>query len=1071
MLSFNARSASRQEMYRDLVYATAELVSRNLPVGELLERAVELGKAFFHASSLEITLRAAGRAEGTNGPLGLGAHLVVDEAVAEVLRNGRAIVAPDASAMHVPIRFGGVVRGVIAMAGFAGSPFDELDASLFEKWALLLSVRINELHLSAANARLEVLAGVDALTGIYNRRAFGELMAQAWARCAAGGSSFAIAMIDVDLFKSFNEKYGHVGGDACLKQIAKTISTSLRSGDVLGRYGGEEFAVFFEATSLEVAIELSERLRANISALGIPHVGSRLGQVTASAGVAAAIARTGDNPLSLLERADAALYGAKAHGRNRVVAEAYVSQSSAALPQTEVRGNLPTPVSSFCGRHNDVQRVRSALDESRLVTVVGFGGIGKTRLSLEVANELAASFRDGAWFVDLSGTHDGNVIAGLVASALELRDPAAATSVLALTDVCRNKELLLVLDNCEHLLAGCAAFAATLLRAAPNIRILATSREPLDLSEELVIGLAPFVVPEGATLSVRDALSVPAVQLFVDRARAVTAFELDDDNVAAVLDLCRRVDGIALGIELAAARLKMLSLEQLHAKLDRRFGLLARKGGVARQQTLWALIDWSFELLSARDRRLFARLGIFAGSFTLEAATAVCADDQTDRPVLDGLEALVDKSLLVVETRSDDRRTFRFFESIRSYARERLTAEGELEVVETSYRDYYLAIAAAADALRSGPGWLDALSPLEYASDDLRVILESTLGARRHQAAGAQLAANLIDYWIRHHMRREGRAWLEYALTCEDATFNADLRARVRLALWDLQPVGEARAGLKLGLEALEAIGADGDERLSAQASFCIGKIYADLSDLAAANQYMQAAETKAESCADQRALAHICNMQGMIATLGGDHASAIRLFTRSEHLFQRVNREVRAIIPLGNLAEVYNVQGDPRQAIDFAKRALAIAERNGEPVESSWLLSNLSSYYLELGDHDSAASFTRDALPMALDVGDEWQVIWCIETYARVALARGDSKVVALLLGYADGRLATINLPRQPVEQQHKDNLTRDLRAALGPERLERYLTEGQLLSPEAMLALVCSRTSEAVPNPRLAS
>jgi tetratricopeptide (TPR) repeat protein len=194
-------------------------------------------------------------------------------------------------------------------------------------------------------------------------------------------------------------------------------------------------------------------------------------------------------------------------------------------------------------------------------------------------------------------------------------------------------------------------------------------------------------------------------------------------------------------------------------------------------------------------------------------------------------------------------------------------------------------------------------------------------------------------------------------------------------------------------------------------------------------------------------------------------------LFTRSEHLFQRVNREVRAIIPLGNLAEVYNVQGDPRQAIDFAKRALAIAERNGEPVESSWLLSNLSSYYLELGDHDSAASFTRDALPMALDVGDEWQVIWCIETYARVALARGDSKVVALLLGYADGRLATINLPRQPVEQQHKDNLTRDLRAALGPERLERYLTEGQVLSPEAMLALVCSRTSEAVPNPRLAS
>jgi non-specific serine/threonine protein kinase len=1071
MLSFNARSASRQEMYRDLVYATAELVSRNLPVGELLERAVELGKAFFHASSLEIRLRGAGSAEGTNGPLGLGVRLGVDEAVAEVLRSGTAIVAPDASAMHVPIRFGGIVRGVISIVGFAGSCFDELDASLFEKWALLLSVRINELHLSAANARLEVLAGVDALTGIYNRRAFGELLAQAWARCTAGGTSFAVAMIDVDLFKSFNEKYGHVGGDACLKQIAKSISTSLRSGDVLGRYGGEEFSVFFEATSLAAAIEVSERLRANISALGIPHIGSRLGHVTASAGVAAAAARAGEDPLSLLERADAALYGAKARGRNRVVAEAYVSESSAALPQAEVRGNLPTPVSSFCGRHNDVQRVRSALDESRLVTVVGFGGIGKTRLSLEVANELAAGFRDGAWFVDLSGTHDGNVIAGLVASALELRDPAAATSVLALTDVCRNKEFLLVLDNCEHLLADCAAFAATLLRATPNIRILATSREPLDLGEELVVGLAPFVVPEGATLSARDASSVSAVQLFVDRARAVTAFELDDDNVGAVLDLCRRVDGIALGIELAAARLKMLSLEQLRTKLDGRFGLLARKGGVARQQTLWALIDWSFTLLSPQERRLFARLGIFAGSFTLEAATAVCPHEDADRSVLDGLEALVDKSLLVVETRSDDRRTFRFFESIRSYARERLTADGELDVVEACHRDYYLAVAAAAEAARPGRDWLEALRPLEYASDDLRAILESTLGARRHQAAGAQLAANLIDYWNRHHMAREGRAWLECALTCEDAAFRPDLRARIRLALLELLAIGEAHAGLELGLQAAEVIGKDGDDRLAAQASFQLGKLCADLSDTEGANEHLQAAQRKAEICADARTLAQVMTAQGSLALFRGDCAGGITMFTRSAQLFQRINREYKAVIPLGNLAEVYYIQGRPQDAIDRAKRALAICERNGEPVETAWLLCNLGNYYLTLGDEDSAASFTRDALPIALDVGDEWQVLCCIETYARISHARGETEIAALLVGYAAGRLATINLSRQPFEQQLMADFTRDLRAALGPERFEGCLTEGGSLSREATLALIYSRSSKAVPEARLAS
>jgi diguanylate cyclase (GGDEF)-like protein len=1050
MLSQDARTIARHEKYRDLVYATAELVSRQLVVGELAEQAVKLGKAFFHASSLEIHLRDAGLAEGA-----------VDEA---------AVVMAAGSAMHVPIRFGDNVRGVISMTRPTDSPFDALDAVLFEKWALLLGVRIHELHLSAANISLQALAGVDGLTGIANRRAFGDMLEQAWERCRARSTSLAITMIDIDLFKSFNEKYGHVGGDACLKQIAKTISLSLRSADVVGRYGGEEFAVFFEATSLEVAIEVSERLRENISALGAPHLGSRLGHVTASIGVAAAVPRLGDDPISLLERADAALYRAKARGRNRVVAEGYVSASDAAVPAAQVRGNLPTPVSSFCGRHAEVQRVRSALDEARLVTIVGFGGIGKTRLTLEVASELAAGFRDGAWFVDLSGTNDGNVIAGLVASALELRDLAGESSIVALTDVCRNKAFLLVLDNCEHLLADCATLAASLLRAAPEVRILATSREPLDIPEELVLGLAPFAVPQVCDLSVPDALRVPAVGLFVDRARAVTSFELDDANVVTVLDVCRRVDGIALGIELAAARLKVLSLEQLRAELGR--GLLARKsGGDSRQQTLWALIDWSFELLSEQQRRLFARIGIFAGSFTLEAATAVCADEQDDETVLDGLEALIDKSLLVVETRSDDRRTFRFFESLRSYARDRLAGYGELEALEARLRDYYLAVAAAAQAVRSQPNWLDALRPLEYASDDLRAILESTLGARRHVAAGAGLAADLLDYWKRQRLAREGRSWLERALDCEDETFGGPLRARVRLSLIELQSMGDAQARFILALEAGEALGDTHDQSLASQSSYHLGHAYALLGNEAAASEHLEAAQRQAEGCANLLALAAICNTRGMIAQNGADAATAIVFFTRCGQLTERINRGHQGIFPLGNLAETARAQGRFQEAIELAKGALAIAERNAHDEATAWLLNNLGDYYLAAGDDDLAACFAHDGFIKALEAEDEWRLIVCAETCARIAYQRGEAEIAAQLLGYAEEHLAALNVPRQAFEGQLVSELARNLRSALGREPLERLLAQGRVLTPQAILALTNARNSKALLKASLAS
>jgi len=1052
MLPFDARTASRQEMYRDLVYGTAELVSRDLPVAELLERAVDLGKPFFDASSLEIQLRDADLADG--------ARHAMDDAAAAVLRTGAAVHAPDATSMHVPIRFGSDVRGVISIASHPGATFDDVDASLVEKWALLLGVRIHEVHLSAANARLEVLAGIDGLTGILNRRAFGEMFEQAWGRAAQSSTALAIAMIDIDFFKSYNDKYGHVAGDACLKQIAQTIAFSLRSGDVLGRYGGEEFVVLFEATSLESAIEISERLRENIFGLGTPHLGSLLGRVTASVGVAAAVADEHGAPAHLLERADAALYDAKARGRNRVVAESYVSQSNVALPRQDVRNNLPTPVSSFCARQDDAQRLRSALDEARLITLTGFGGVGKTRLALEVAANLLAGFSDGVWFVDLAATRDPEVIPALVAASLGIGQAETAADAVTVAERCRHKTLLLVLDNCEHLRDGCASFAATFLQAAPRARILATSREPLGACDEVVVPLSPFALPENDELTAAEAARVPAIRLFVDRARAVTPFELRDDNVADVVDLCRRVDGIALGIELAAARLKMLSLEQLRSRLDQRFTLLGRKGPnvTSRQQTLRALIDWSFELLSPAERGLFRRLSIFAGSFTFEAASAVCAGDDASFDVLDTLDALVDKSLLVIETKPQGQHTFRFFESIRSYARDRLAASVELEELELRHRTYYVGVARRVDAAKSTPGWRAAMRPLDYAADDLRAVLTSALANGHDPALGAELATNLTGYWRANGSAPEGREWLECALRSLDADARADARPRALLALLELQPMARARGRLQLVMDAIKEIGPASNPQLDAEATYHRGLIHCDLGDPNAAQTYLEAARKKSEALGDSFLVARVSNVQGNVAALNGDADGAIAFYSRSEQLFRRLDRTVHAVLPLGNLAEIACGRGRFDEAIGLAKGALAIAERSGHRDWAAWLLGNLGSYYLAKGDLESAASFTHDSLRIAIEVDDDWQVRAAYDLCAQLAYERGDGDTAARLLGYADGRVAEHGFPRQPSEENRHEQLATALRGQFGSERVERQLAQGRGLCAAAALALIGS-------------
>src|SRR5215469_2038154 len=350
-------------------------------------------------------------------------------------------------------------------------------------------------------------------------------------------------------------------------------------------------------------------------------------------------------------------------------------------PEPRITGNLPAELTSFVGRRGELAEVRRLLAGSRLVTLTGIGGVGKTRLALRAAAGLRRAFRDGVWLVQLDQVRDEALVAQAVAGALGLQDRAGYPPAAALADYLAGRQLLLVLDNCEHVVDAVAKLADTLLRAAAGLRVLATSRESLNMTGESVLAVPPLAAPEaGRSLSVAELARFPAIGLFAERAAQVVAgFALTEANAAAVASICRRLEGLPLAIELAAAWLPVLSPEQIDVRLGDRLGLLTRAGRArpARQQTLRASIEWSYGLCSQPERLLWARCSVFAGGFELDAAEGVCADDRLAAGrVLDLLAALAGKSILTVEHREGGAR-YRLPETLREFGQERLHESGE----------------------------------------------------------------------------------------------------------------------------------------------------------------------------------------------------------------------------------------------------------------------------------------------------------------------------------------------------------------------------------------------------------
>jgi predicted ATPase/DNA-binding CsgD family transcriptional regulator len=431
-------------------------------------------------------------------------------------------------------------------------------------------------------------------------------------------------------------------------------------------------------------------------------------------------------------------------------------------------GNLPADVTSFVGRRRELADIRELLQRARLITLTGVGGVGKTRLALRVAAEVRRAFPDGVWLVELAGLREPGLVGQSVVAALGFVEQTTGWSLAALSDLLAERRLLLVLDNSEHVLDACAVLADTLLKTCPDLRILATSRQPLRIAGEYCVEVEPLATPVPDTsASLASVAHNEAVTLFVERAAAVQpGFHLDEVNAPVVASICRRLDGIALALELAAGRLRALSVEQLLSRLDSRYDVLVggSRAALPRQQTMRALIDWSYALCTPAEQLLWARLSVFADGFGISAAEQVCADERlAASAVFDTVEGLVDKSIVSADRARGEVR-YRLVETVREYGADRLDELGERVPMKRRARDWCYRLVE-----RMGSDWFsskqaDLLSALRLEHGNIRAALNFCLTEPGESSPGLAIAAGLRNYWTASGRLSEGRHWLDRLL-------------------------------------------------------------------------------------------------------------------------------------------------------------------------------------------------------------------------------------------------------------------------------------------------------------------
>jgi len=681
--------------------------------------------------------------------------------------------------------------------------------------------------------------------------------------------------------------------------------------------------------------------------------------------------------------------------------------------------NLPRELTSFVGREREVDTVKRLLTTTRLLTLTGSGGVGKTRLSQRVAADLVPSFADGTWLVELAGLGDASLLAQAIASVLGVREQPGRALQDTLVDVLRPRVTLLLLDNCEHLVAACALLTDGLLRACPGLTVLTTSREPLGIAGETVWRVPPLTVPDtveaGAVEGSLPALmQSEAVRLFDERARAaLPAFTLTDQQGPSVAQICQRLDGIPLAIELAAARLRGLTLEQLAVRLDNHLRLLTsgNRAALPRHQTLRAMVDWSHALLSEPERMLFRRLSVFAGGWTLEAAEQVCAGEDLDAAdVLEPLLQLVDRSLVLAEERpagGTPEVRYRLLETLRQYGAEKLREAGEAEAIRMRHLTWCLNLVAGPGSLMGherGQTLAQRLELLEREHDNLREALRWSLvevAVESAQEAGQRLVAALWPFWWMRSYYGDGSRWLDLALAVQESDDESGRYTRASvligtgmLAMWRREH-NLSVAWIRQGQALLRP---DEDPVLSAQALTMMGVSVEARGDIPGATALYEESLALARTVDLAWVMGWVLGHLGRVALVHGEYDRATALLEESlRHLEQSEDRQ-GASWSYQYLARVMERQGNLDRATQLFEEALAASRDVGERAGLAWALGNLGRLARMRGDDPRADRLFDECLRLSREIGDQWGAAWTLGNLGRAALDRGEHQRASAL-------------------------------------------------------------------------
>jgi predicted ATPase len=731
--------------------------------------------------------------------------------------------------------------------------------------------------------------------------------------------------------------------------------------------------------------------------------------------------------------------------------------------------NLPLQLTSFVGREEEVAALTTLIAQHRVVTIVGSGGVGKTRTSIQVATNVLDDFKDGAWFVELAPLNSGEYLPSTIAQALGLTFAPGSNALDTLARTLQPKHALLILDNCEHLVEPAAHLASVLLRSCPYVKVLVSSRRPLDISGEETYRLTSLDVParETATgLQAQDAIRSAAIKLFVARARAVNkSFELSDDNAATVAEICRRLDGIPLAIELAASRVRMLSPLQLRERLNARFALLTggSRDALPHQQTLLATIDWSHDLLDARERALFRRLGIFVNGFTLEGAVAVGSGRELDEgDVLEVLSSLLDQSLMQAEP-DRDRLRYRFLESTRVYAADKLAESGEHDAVARRHLHYLRDRLAQLNAQVMRTGRVsDFTDVLKTELEDVRAALAGAL-SRGDFVGGSELTVSIGRFWSFIGLDREETMWNEafLAVLPDDKHL---LRSRLRNHLAsNLYDDGQNVRAMEHAEQALQLARASGDlETLGWALKEAAGPAIA-LGRLDDAEAILAEAENIGGLAAFLRM--RLLRLRALLTETRGEYEAATVMYGQ---VVEEASVRGDIVVKQRALRQVAVMEyrlGHTKRSVAIAREILPTLPSSGDTEERARWLRYLAVFLASDGDPAEAAVAAREATHLfALQGPRTPNVTAAIEVVALLCALQGELVRAAILEGYSDVAFQRESFQREIFAgNETHERLIALLRDQLTPGELTRLLAEGAVLTPEAAVALALEERNVA--------